>query len=111
MLLQVVLAGFATAAVENSSDVEHFAPFCVSQNIDAPDGAPIVPPTHHKSGCCIIHCGGLAAAPVAPVSVIVLNHAAPAVVSIAHYRNRIDGLRRDPELSPLSPRAPPVGGA
>ena len=108
LILQIVLAGFATAAV-SSGDLSGAA--CASPSTQSVDplpenGQPAPESSHQHGACCILH-GGVLAMPETKSAVAhpVIYPEEIAKVSPAY---RIDAAGADPELRPLSPRAPPA---
>lgn len=111
LLSQIVLAGLAAAAVSGGGQGVFFGAACApppaANGVSSGDTQPSAPSSgRHHGLCCVLHCGAMGAPAVKPVSPVLLNYPASAMAPAPLYR--VDGDSADPELAPLSPRAPPA---
>lgn len=109
ILLQVILAGVATAA-EGVGEGAGFGVVCGTQQQANPASEPVAPPLRgHAHGlCCILHCGALAE-PIKPLPVATVI-AFTAVTLPAPPMEAAPSPRAAPKGAPQSPRAPPARG-
>lgn len=105
MLLQIVVAGVASAAADDTAP-GLFSIACAPQTGGSTGDAPAAPITHRHGACCILHNGALADPSPGPVSILILAH--PTLDCAPLLTVRIDAVIRAPELYTLSPRAPPA---
>ncbi len=104
-LLQIVSLGFATGAM--AGDAGLFGVVCGSTQILPRDSSqPVAPIDHHVGACCILHGDVVVGADVQRAPTVVVSEETPKRLPAPSYE--IDALRDDPEMRPLSPRAPPT---
>jgi hypothetical protein len=104
-LLQIVSIGFATGAMAGGAGL--LGVVCASTQILPTDSSqPVAPVDHHVDACCILHGDVVVGADVQRAPTAVVAEEKPKRLPAPSYE--IDALRDDPEMRPLSPRAPPT---
>jgi hypothetical protein len=111
-VLQALTA--AVAAANAASGGQAWLPvYCAPQTDSAPAGgdAPASPPghRHHDGACCVLHSNAFAAPAAKPDFAPAKSTSEPAAAPFAAFA--ADAVGADPELSPLSARAPPAHAA
>ena len=83
-----------------------FSAICASDNVPPADSDSSAPVRHHADVCCILHSGAAVEAEVQRAPPEILRKESPPVLAAPAIV--IDAVSADPELRPLSPRAPPA---
>jgi hypothetical protein len=104
LALQIFSVGFTSGAMAKGGDV--FGVVCATDKASPTNSNPSSPVSHHVDMCCVLH-SSAAVEPDAPRSPPgLLSKEAPPVLPAPTFD--IDAICADPELRPLSPRAPPA---
>ncbi len=103
-VLQIVSVGFATGAMAGGSGPLGAA--CATVKASPTKSDPSSPVSHHLDVCCVLHSSSAIGPDAQRSAPRIFFKEAPPVLRAPAFK--IDAVSADPELRPLSPRAPPA---
>jgi len=110
LFTQAIVAGFAAASLSGVPDgVSFLGQICAPEKAQRSNDPPPTPVAHHVGACCVVHTTAFKEPDPGPAAFVEL---ASRPTNWAPFRSYlVGGFGANPELHPLSARAPPLDRA